>query len=89
MTNPQNPPVTAVLVLKASKKISLNVGRMLEALLNKINIPIKKYKQTIKGTKLEVTLTMDFKPPKITVALIIDSNIPMKIFQPKSPNKMN
>ena len=76
-----------MLVLNASRKISLNVGIILDALLDKIKTPIRKYKQTIKGTKFEVTLTIDFKPPKITVALTIESIAPIKIFHPKSPSK--
>ena len=40
----------------------------------------KKYKLTIKGTRLEVTFTIDFSPPKITKALRTDKIIPIVSF---------
>ena len=40
---------------------------------------------TITGTSLELVLTIDFKPPKITKEVITDKIIPKTSFQLKSP----
>ena len=52
----------------------------------RIDNPIKRYKTTIDGTRFELTLTMDFNPPNITTALIIDKKTPKINFHinPKS-----
>ena len=54
----------------------------------KKKIPKKKHRTTIIGTKLEVTLTMDLRPPKITkevsivnITPIINFQLPLPIFK--------
>ena len=44
-----------------------------------------KYSITIIGTKPEVTLTIDFKPPKITNDVKIVNTIPIISFHPIFP----
>ena len=51
----------------------------------KINNPKIKYKITITGTKLDVTLTIDLRPPKITNEVNIVKIIPIISFQLPSP----
>ena len=72
--------------MKVGKIVSMCLSLLLPALLytyyypwlyNKINKPIKKYNPTINGTRLEVTLTIFFKPPKMTKELIRANIIPV------------
>ena len=48
-----------------------------------------KYSITIIGTKPEVTLTIDFKPPKITNDVKIVNTIPIISFHPIFPRFKN
>src|SRR5210317_665607 len=84
ITNPQKPPVTAVLRLKASSKISAKACGTLERLKSIIISTDTKYKTTIKGTIVEATLEIFFKPPKMTTEVTTDNTRPMMVFQTNS-----
>ena len=77
-----------MLKLKASLNIRANVDGTKLALEIKMNNPKIKYKTTITGTKLEVTLTIDLSPPKITYEVRIVKIIPIKSFQLPLPISM-